>query len=232
VAKNGKSQLKTIEDKVAKDKSKKADHAKILGMLKEKAGGSWEGPAGVAADFASQVMCSLCDAACFKEKEWDANLLPYLTPFASKDKLAAPLKALLDQCLIDMTPEEEDEEVEDAEELCNCKFTLAYGTKVRRSLTLTSSVLFSRRVPNSNPAAPKPRCGDGTCFSLRQTGYLFLGFLVERKRQRVASLLGLQKAFLRKTVSRGASLTLATDEGGADGDGATTIDRFCCTTPT
>jgi len=123
-------QLKTIEDKVAKDKSKKADHAKILGMLKEKAGGSWEGPAGVAADFASQVMCSLCDAACFKEKEWDANLLPYLTPFASKDKLAAPLKALLDQCLIDMTPEEEDEEVEDAEELCNCKFTLAYGTKI------------------------------------------------------------------------------------------------------
>jgi elongation factor 3 len=123
-------QLKTIEAKVAKDKSKKADHPKILGMLKEKAGGSWEGPAGVAADFAAQVMCSLCDAACFKEKEWEANLMPYLTPFASADKLAAPLKALLDQCLIDMTPEEEEEEQEDAEELCNCKFTLAYGTKV------------------------------------------------------------------------------------------------------
>ena len=45
-------------------------------------------------------------------------------------KLAAPLKAILEQCVIDMTPDEVEEEAEDAEELCNCKFTLAYGTKV------------------------------------------------------------------------------------------------------
>jgi elongation factor 3 len=123
-------QLKRIEAKVATDKSKKADVEKITGLLKEKIGGTIEGQFLTALNFTASVAAVMSDSQVFSPKTWNTNVTAYLVPFKPQKDLEGPIKAVLDQCEIDMTPEEEEEEVEDAEELANCKFTLAYGSKI------------------------------------------------------------------------------------------------------
>jgi len=123
-------QLKRIEAKVATDKSKKADVEKITGLLKEKIGGTIEGQFLTALTFTASVAAVMSDSQVFTPKTWNTNVTAYLVPFKAQKDLEGPIKAVLDQCEIDMTPEEEEEEVEDAEELANCKFTLAYGSKI------------------------------------------------------------------------------------------------------
>jgi len=81
-------------------------------------------------NFAASIICALCDSNQYDIAKWNKNAVPYLTTFQKEDKVKACLKAVLDQCIIDLAPEEVVEEEEDAEELCNCKFTLAYGAKI------------------------------------------------------------------------------------------------------
>jgi elongation factor 3 len=123
-------QLKRIEAKVAVDKSKKADVEKITGLLKEKIGGKIEGQFLTALEFTASVAAVMSDSQVFEEKAWTTNVTKYLTPFKTEADLKGPIKAVRDQCEIDLTPEEEEEEVDDAEVLADTKFTLAYGSKI------------------------------------------------------------------------------------------------------
>jgi elongation factor 3 len=124
------AQLLRIEEKVKTDKSKKADHATIVALVNKHIGGSVDAHMAKAVDFAAHVICSLCDANQYDSKAWEKNLKNYLAPFRDGAAIDACLKAVNAQCVIDLAPEEEVEEEEDAEELCNCKFTLAYGSKI------------------------------------------------------------------------------------------------------
>jgi elongation factor 3 len=124
------AQLQRIEEKVKTDKSKKADHATIVALIKKNIGGDVDAHMEKSVDFAAHVVCSLCDANQYEPKAWEKNLKAYLTPYRDGAAVDACLKAVNAQCVIDLAPEVEEEEEEDAEELCNCKFTLAYGSKI------------------------------------------------------------------------------------------------------
>lgn len=123
-------QLKRIEAKVAVDKSKKADAVHIMGLMKEKIGGAQEGQFAKALEYASKIAAVMADAKQWSPKSWKTNVSAYLLPFRTEKELEGPIKAVLDQCEIDLTPEDDEEDVEDAEVLANCKFTLAYGSKI------------------------------------------------------------------------------------------------------
>lgn len=82
-----------------------------------------------ALDFITEQVTVLISNQALEVEEWKVCVSPYLKPFATgnPDELA---KDMLTRCTKYMTIEEEEEEEEDAEELCRCKFSLAYGSKV------------------------------------------------------------------------------------------------------
>jgi elongation factor 3 len=71
---------------------------------------------------------SLLDLKNLKADEWQATLKPTLSA-ACKDADKV-IGSLLEQCAKDVKIEEEKEEADDAEQLCDCQFSLAYGNKV------------------------------------------------------------------------------------------------------
>jgi len=78
--------------------------------------------------YATQVLCSLIDNFEGDADEWVTALSPCLEKFLSADKI----KALCEKLCKDLSKVLDNEEIadEDAECLCDCKFTLAYGNKI------------------------------------------------------------------------------------------------------
>merc|ERR1719405_53989 len=60
---------------------------------------------------------------------WNTSLQPYVEECATAAEAAAAIAAIRTECAKDITVAEEAEE-EDAEQLCDCQFTLAYGNKI------------------------------------------------------------------------------------------------------
>jgi elongation factor 3 len=75
------------------------------------------------------VCLSLISIRAYEPKTWSNALLPYLK-FAGIADPSICCARLLEECLKDHTPPNYAEEEDDAEELCNCNFSLAYGTKI------------------------------------------------------------------------------------------------------
>lgn len=82
----------------------------------------------VLSDFITRQCCVLIDNVATDEAEWKMVVEPALAPFT--DSAADATKVMHARCLKFVTVEEEEEEEEDAEELCRCRFSLAYGAKV------------------------------------------------------------------------------------------------------
>ena len=71
---------------------------------------------------------SLLDMKNLKPEDWTAALKPSLGPVTKEaDQVIA---SLLEQCAKDVKVEEKEEVDDDAEQLCDCQFSLAYGNKV------------------------------------------------------------------------------------------------------
>jgi elongation factor 3 len=81
-----------------------------------------------AINFVVKQACVLIDNQAAEEGEWAMCVEPAVRPFTADAKAAA--RAVRDACLKFIKVEEEEEEDADAEELCRCKFSLAYGSKV------------------------------------------------------------------------------------------------------
>lgn len=82
--------------------------------------------------YVSQVCTLLTSMHDFELSRWQRNIVPYLTPLApSAEAAEAVCVAARDhfKSLDQFVPEVEDDDA-DAEELCNCHFTLAYGSKI------------------------------------------------------------------------------------------------------
>lgn len=62
--------------------------------------------------------------------EWKVCVSPVLGPLVSSGNVDDVAQHMLARCTKFMTIVDEEEEEEDAEELCRCKFSLAYGSKV------------------------------------------------------------------------------------------------------
>eukprot|EP00549_Striatella_unipunctata_P000256 CAMPEP_0118684600 /NCGR_PEP_ID=MMETSP0800-20121206/6744_1 /TAXON_ID=210618 ORGANISM="Striatella unipunctata, Strain CCMP2910" /NCGR_SAMPLE_ID=MMETSP0800 /ASSEMBLY_ACC=CAM_ASM_000638 /LENGTH=1039 /DNA_ID=CAMNT_0006581345 /DNA_START=62 /DNA_END=3181 /DNA_ORIENTATION=+ len=92
-----------------------------------------EAPSGIflrTCEFASSIGTCMMDLRFMEDLQWEKNISGYFTPFYGEEKCKSAtesVRAEAEKMLV--IPEEEDEE-DDAEELCNCLFTLAYGTKI------------------------------------------------------------------------------------------------------
>jgi len=68
--------------------------------------------------------------------DWSANLGPLLSAVMPAAKTGGVISKLLEACSTLVKVEEAKEEVDDAEQLCDCKFSLAYGNKVLLNQTV------------------------------------------------------------------------------------------------
>eukprot|EP00746_Dinoflagellata_sp_MGD_P000632 gnl/MRDRNA2_/MRDRNA2_101137_c0_seq1.p1 gnl/MRDRNA2_/MRDRNA2_101137_c0~~gnl/MRDRNA2_/MRDRNA2_101137_c0_seq1.p1 ORF type:complete len:1172 (-),score=274.49 gnl/MRDRNA2_/MRDRNA2_101137_c0_seq1:70-3585(-) len=76
-------------------------------------------------------MCSTAaNLRCFEEDTWTSCIKPCMIDMSSEAEIQAATKAVVDKCQADLEYQEEEEEEDDAEQLCNCEFTLAYGSKI------------------------------------------------------------------------------------------------------
>lgn len=79
---------------------------------------------------AAVVASSMMDLGFMEDSQWKKNIMPYFVPFVGAAKAESGVEIVrIEAEKMREVPEEEDED-EDAEELCNCQFTLAYGTKI------------------------------------------------------------------------------------------------------
>lgn len=83
-----------------------------------------------ALDFLTSEAAVLISNQALEIDEWKVCVTPVLKSFVSSGNVEDIATDMLAKCTKYMTIVEEEEEEEDVEELCRCKFSLAYGSKV------------------------------------------------------------------------------------------------------
>eukprot|EP00182_Erythrolobus_australicus_P003308 CAMPEP_0185831986 /NCGR_PEP_ID=MMETSP1353-20130828/1818_1 /TAXON_ID=1077150 /ORGANISM="Erythrolobus australicus, Strain CCMP3124" /LENGTH=1073 /DNA_ID=CAMNT_0028530113 /DNA_START=67 /DNA_END=3288 /DNA_ORIENTATION=+ len=81
-------------------------------------------------EFVAKQAMALIDARASEQTEWNSVVVPYYKALTDASSAEAIAKGYLEKCAKLMVAEEEEEEDTDAEQLCDCKFSLAYGSKV------------------------------------------------------------------------------------------------------
>jgi elongation factor 3 len=129
VSENAVKQLQRLEKEchLALKGAHFASVEKVVAAIKAKLGkGTFDE---VKIEHIANLACSLMERKKFDEEEWK-GVQAYLTALAGDKVAATAIETLRPECkeMVKFTVVEE--EVEDGEELCNCQFTLAYGTKI------------------------------------------------------------------------------------------------------
>eukprot|EP00124_Ichthyophonus_hoferi_P004273 Ihof_evm7s450 gene=Ihof_evmTU7s450 len=124
-------------EQAAANKSKLNDFDALMVAIKHAAGGENQSPMFIKSlEFMSTMVLMLADIKVFEESVWRATLTAYVLPFVADQAAAdAIINEILAEVVKDVTPEAEVEDDGDAEELCNCNFRLAYGSKILLSNT-------------------------------------------------------------------------------------------------
>ena len=121
--------LKGLADKavsIVGDVSKLSDEFK-------KAFGIKDGDAGLdmCVDHASTIATCMMDLQFMEDVQWKKNLSSTFTSYyQDSNAIETNIETVRTEAEKMMEIPEEDDEEDDAEELCNCQFTLAYGTKI------------------------------------------------------------------------------------------------------
>ena len=121
--------LKGLADKavsIVGDVSKLSDEFK-------KAFGIKDGDAGLdmCVDHASTIATCMMDLQFMEDVQWKKNLSSIFTSYyQDSNAIETNIETVRTEAEKMMEIPEEDDEEDDAEELCNCQFTLAYGTKI------------------------------------------------------------------------------------------------------
>eukprot|EP00178_Gracilaria_changii_P014138 TRINITY_DN40129_c0_g1_i1.p1 TRINITY_DN40129_c0_g1~~TRINITY_DN40129_c0_g1_i1.p1 ORF type:complete len:1070 (-),score=243.43 TRINITY_DN40129_c0_g1_i1:3828-7037(-) len=103
----------------------------ILATLKESCNKSEVGTTfEKAMDFVAEEASILVANQALDVDEWKVSIAPVVAPFVVGEAVSDLVNDMLTRCTKYMTITDEEEEEEDAEELCRCKFSLAYGSKV------------------------------------------------------------------------------------------------------
>eukprot|EP00308_Calcidiscus_leptoporus_P000304 CAMPEP_0119356314 /NCGR_PEP_ID=MMETSP1334-20130426/4947_1 /TAXON_ID=127549 /ORGANISM="Calcidiscus leptoporus, Strain RCC1130" /LENGTH=1043 /DNA_ID=CAMNT_0007370327 /DNA_START=62 /DNA_END=3193 /DNA_ORIENTATION=+ len=87
-------------------------------------------------DYAAAMTHSKLALKNLNAADWKATLTPVLALSLSSDKVEAAVPAILEECAQHVKVEEAKEEADDAEQLCDCQFSLAYGNKVLLNQTV------------------------------------------------------------------------------------------------
>ena len=103
------------------------DHARVLRELTAALGPNAKKASSAALNYTTCLMCSLVDNFDDDGASWVSALSPYMAAFADAGKTKSVCETLATKL---SKVVEEEEAAEDAEVLCDCKFTLAYGSKI------------------------------------------------------------------------------------------------------
>lgn len=125
------AQLNRLKGLADKQMSVRGDISKLEDEFK-KAFGVKESTAGfeLVLKFASTIATTMMDLRFMEDLQWSKNVASQFIGYFDKEKAEEYTeKVRLEAEKMMVIPEEEDEE-DDTEELCNCTFTLAYGTKI------------------------------------------------------------------------------------------------------
>ena len=110
------------------------ERAKVLASLSTAAGGAKLHEA--TANYAVGLALSMLDLKLLDEALWKSALTPHLKLTLPAAKIEGVIKSWLEVCAKDVHIEAEKEEADDAEQLCDCQFSLAYGNKVLLNQTV------------------------------------------------------------------------------------------------
>ncbi len=126
-------QLNRLKDLADKAVNVRGDTSKLSAEFK-KAFGADDAAGGLGLemviDHASSIATTMMDLQYMEDVQWKKNLSSSFAAYydaAKSDECIEKVRVEAEKMM--EIPEEEDEE-DDAEELCNCQFTLAYGTKI------------------------------------------------------------------------------------------------------
>jgi elongation factor 3 len=121
------AQLKKLEHFAAEMKGGLIDHAAVLKAVEKQVAPNADNKHQL--NHIATLICCLMGLKHFDTAHWD-DVLQQLAVLTSKDKATAAVAALVPVCkeMVKVVLVVEDDD--DAEELCNCQFTLAYGTKI------------------------------------------------------------------------------------------------------
>lgn len=125
------AQLNRLKGLADKQMSVRGDISKLEEAFKEEFGAedADEGLSQVV-KYASTIATTMMDLRYMEDLQWTKNVASQFLGYFEKDKAdekTEKVRVVAEGMLV--IPEEEDED-DDAEELCNCTFTLAYGTKI------------------------------------------------------------------------------------------------------
>merc|ERR1711966_241478 len=131
VTENAVEQMKRLDDLAKKAVSVRGDVSKIGPEFQKALGGDAAAGGGLEMCVAHAATIATCmmDLAFMEDVQWKKNLASTFAAYydAAKVEEAVEQVRVAAEGMMEVVEEEEDD---DAEELCNCKFTLAYGTKI------------------------------------------------------------------------------------------------------
>lgn len=125
------AQLKRLKGLADKQMSVRGDISKLESVFKEKLDcADAEGGKLLVLQYACVIASCMMDLKFMEDLQWTKNLSGLIQTYVAKDAAEKGIEETRAEAEKMMEiPEEEDDE-DDAEELCNCLFTLAYGTKI------------------------------------------------------------------------------------------------------
>jgi elongation factor 3 len=122
------NRLKALADKQL---SVRGDISKIDEEFKKAFGAeSAEGGLLTVIEFSSILATTMMDLRLMEDLQWTKQVAPQFTGYFDKAKTEAATEIVRVEAEKMLVIPEEDDDEDDAEELCNCTFTLAYGTKI------------------------------------------------------------------------------------------------------
>jgi len=123
-------QIKKLEYAVKTVHAKEIDHALVESAVKAKVDDDMAAECELLFSHVAHIICSLMALKHFEFSDWN-DAFTQLTNVLSPEQATEIINQLIPECRemvkVVACDEEDDDEVE---ELCNCQFTLAYGTKI------------------------------------------------------------------------------------------------------
>lgn len=110
---------------------KKADETLVLESIKKKLPKAIVSKNEITLVYIANLCCTLMTMSKFESNEWKQEIPKYfgvLVGTSESEKITEQLRLECKEMVKAIPPKDDDDD--DAAELCNCKFTLAYGTKI------------------------------------------------------------------------------------------------------
>ena len=125
------AQLNRLKGLADKQMSVRGDVSKLEGVFKEKLGSAdAEGGKLAVIQYCCTIGTTMMDLKFMEDLQWTKNLSSFLATYYAKEAADKAIEEVRVEAEKMLEIPDEDEDEDDAEELCNCQFTLAYGTKI------------------------------------------------------------------------------------------------------